>query len=105
MQVLRSCLPHPFHPTQQPNHQTSLPALLLQVLRELADLEVADLSFNIYMEVASSLLLMLDREGDDFGIGLASIRRLDLRQAREHTQGTRAGFRAGRAVVSRWLLE
>ena len=57
------------------------PVSLVQVLRELPALEVADLSFNIYMEAASSLLHLMDSDTHAAGSGLDSIRRLDLRHA------------------------
>jgi hypothetical protein len=56
----------------------SIPLLLLpllQVLSGLPALEICDLSFNVYMEAASSLSGLLE------GGGLSKLQRLDLRHA------------------------
>lgn len=68
---IRACsVSLPLPPNARP---TARPTLCLQVLAQLPQLEVADLSFNIYMEAAASLA-PLTADG-----GLAALRRLDLR--------------------------
>ena len=51
------------------------------MLATLPNLEIIDLSFNIYMEAASSLLPLLGDDDYDDEPGFPELRRLDLRWA------------------------
>ena len=62
-----------------------------QVLCELVELQVADLSFNIYMEAASSLLHLLDSDTNASLMGLECLRRLDLRHGPARRSGDGGG--------------